>query len=888
MTSFERRMVDSSGWPKSFNTMRRLSGKKVESRIILLVTLMALLPVILTSMLAVREIEERTLVLAQDQLRESAKTYALSLFDHLEHAAWQMRLLELGDLGPGESSYIGDLRVATANGSSERSLLSGDENGLELALVREEGLLVGTLLMDALFSGLGHVPAGVERCVFFESKSWRCEGSLEISQAGSDRILHTEWTLPLASVYETDVQMSVVMRQSAASALRHVALVSQLMPLAMLLIVVLAAWMLIYMIRRRMAPLTALEAATRSIQDGEYGTEVAIRTGDEFERLGNAFNLMTRRLDRSFEKMTGLANMDRLILEGGELDEIVALALSLSSTYYARPCYAYLWKEHRKQGRLYELVNGELKKTTLCLLPPPGIDRNDVDHREALAEILDIRFGRGSVVRVDGAASGELLLVRDGTEDQGDFATMDELADRISVALTNMARARSLYRQANYDALTGLVNRQAFSDRVAEAVRRAERDGLRGGILFLDLDRFKQINDTEGHLTGDELLRQIAGRLERQVRGTDTVARLGGDEFAIIAAESDTDGMLTNLCHRLIASVNEPVEIDGRRHEVDVSVGVSVFPDDGADVGSLLMKADVAMYEAKSQSGSTYSFFDSSLNDQNEQRVRVESGLRQALADGCLKLHYQPKLELSSMEVRGLEGLLRWNEGDSLIYGPTEFIPVAEDTGLIHRFTELLISELAVCVARCEAASIDPGRIGVNISTRQFVRQGFARQFLALLESADLRTDQVEIEITESLFIQDADRVKSELAVFHAAGVHIALDDFGTGYSSLNMLRSLPLDTVKIDRSFIAPLRESAGARKVAEKIIEMVSALEISVVAEGVEHWQEVSLLERLGCDYIQGYVLEKPLPLEELIVYLQRVRSEGVRAEYRVIASR
>ncbi len=868
--------------------MVRLPGKKVESKIILLVVIMALLPVVFTSLLAVREIEERSLVLAQDQLRESAKTYALSLFDHIEYAAWQMRLLESGNLTAGGASHVDTLRLVSAPDPAKRPALRIDENGLELVLPREELSLVSDLNMDALLENLSHVPAGVERCVHLEKKAWRCEGGLETSQAGKSRILQAEWTLPLTGAYQTDVQMSVVMRQSAESALRHVALVSRLMPLAMLLIVALSAWALIYMIRRGMAPLSELEAATRAIHAGEYDTEVVIQTSDEFEQLGDAFNLMTRRLGRSFEKMNSLANMDRLILEGGELDEVVELALSLSGSYYRRRCYAYLWKVHPKQGRLFELVDGELHKTTLGLLSLPGCDRNEVDHREALSEVLGVRFGRGSMVRVDGEPSGELLLVQDGTEERGDFATLDELADRISVALTNLARARSLYRQANYDALTGLVNRQAFTDRVAEAVRRAQRDKHRGGILFLDLDRFKQINDTEGHLAGDELLRQIAARLESQVRGTDTVARLGGDEFAIIASESETDGRLTSLCNRLIESVNEPVEIDGRRHEVDVSVGVSVFPDDGVDVGTLLMKADVAMYEAKSQSGSSYSFFDSSLNELNEQRVRVENGLRQALTDGSLILHYQPKLELSTMEIRGLEGLLRWYEDGRMKYGPAEFIPVAEDTGLIHRFTELLMSEVSECCVRCDKAGVDPGRIAVNISARQFVRQGFARQFLTLLESFDLQPAQVEIEITESLFIQDADKVRAELAVFHAAGVHIALDDFGTGYSSLNMLRSLPLDTVKIDRSFVVPLMESAEARKVAEKIIEMVSALELSVVAEGVEHWQEVSLLERLGCDYIQGYVIEKPMALEELVSYLKRVRSEGVRGEYRVIAAR
>lgn len=865
--------------------MRWLPGNRVESKIILLVIAMALVPVILISLLAVREIEQRTLQQAQGQLREAAKTYSLSLFDHLEHAGWEMRMLQLGDLSPQESSLIDSFTAVPATEQDARSLLTGDgSRGLELSMFREGTRLTGRISLDSMFSSLGHVPAGVERCVLLSGVVWRCEGTLDAAGSSGVRMLEAQWNLPLSSVYETDVSLSVEMRQSAASALQHVALVSRLMPLIMLLIVTLAAWLLIHMIRRRMAPLSELESATRAIREGKYESSVEIHTDDEFQRLGDAFNLMTRQLSRSFEKMNGLSDMDRLVLDGGDLDSVIRLALSISGRYYGRRCFAYLWKEHRKQGRLYELADGELRKTSLCLVPGPGVERDQVDHREALESLLDVRFGRGAAVGVDGGFSGELLLLADGSEDQDGYSTLDELADRISVALTNMVRARSLYRQANYDSLTGLVNRQAFSDRVSEAVRRAQRDGHRGAVLFLDLDRFKQINDTEGHAVGDAVLRQIARRLEQQIRNTDTVCRLGGDEFAIIAAESDSDTLLSSLCRRLISTVNEPVEVDGHRHEIDVSIGVSLFPDDGEDVGTLLMKADVAMYEAKAQSGSTFSFYDSSLNVQNENRVKIESGLRAALTDGSLRLHYQPKLELATGRIRGVEGLLRWQEDGRTVYPPDEFIPVAEDTGLIHRFTELLVSEVARCFERCGEEGLDPGRIAINVSTRQFVRQGFARRFLTLLESAQVPPERMEIEITESLFIQETGKVDAELAVLRAAGVHVALDDFGTGYSSLNMLRSLPLNTVKIDRSFVQPLRDSPEARKVAEKIIEMVSALDLAVVAEGVEHWQEISLLERLGCDYVQGYVLEKPMPVENLVVYLRRVQREGLQARYRV----
>ena len=868
--------------------MRWLPGKRVESKIILLVVVMVLLPVILIALMAVREIEQRTLVLAQDQLRETAKTYGLSLFDHLEHAGWEMRMLQLGDVAPEESSLIGFFTAAPRDPARRRPELNGNAvDGLRLTVLRDGALLSGNLNLDSMFASLGHIPAGVQRCVLISQAAWRCEGSLEQEGASDGRLLVAQWNLPLSSVYETDVDLTVVMRQSTTSALRHVAFISRIMPLIMLLIVLLSAWMLIHLIRRRMAPLSELESATRAIREGHYDSTVEIHTDDEFQRLGDAFNVMTRRLDRSFSKMSGLADMDRLVLDGADLDSVIHLALSISSRYYGRESFAYLWREHRKQGRLYRQADGDLEKTDLCLLSGRGLARDELDHRDALEAVLGVRFGRGAAVRVDGGVSGELLLLRDGSENEGGFSTLDELADRISVAVTNMVRARSLYRQANYDSLTGLVNRQAFSDRVSEAVRRAGRDGHRGAVLFLDLDRFKQINDTEGHAVGDEVLRQIAMRLERHVRSTDTVCRLGGDEFAIIAAEYDSDAVITGLCRRLIDTINEPVEVEGHRHEIDVSIGVSLFPDDGTDVGTLLMKADVAMYEAKSQSGSAFSFYDSSLNVQNEHRVRIESGLRSALTDGSLRLHYQPKLELASRRIRGVEGLLRWQKDGRTVFAPDEFIPVAEDTGLIHRFTELLVSEVAVCLEQCDAEGLDPGRVAVNISTRQFVRQGFARRFLALLESVQLPAERLEIEITESLFIQEPGRMDAELAVLRDAGMHIALDDFGTGYSSLNMLRTLPLNTVKIDRSFVQPLMDSPEARKVAEKIIEMVSALGLTVVAEGVEHWQEVGLLERLGCDFVQGYVLEKPMPVASLVEFLRQAQSEGVRG-YQVVSNR
>jgi EAL domain-containing protein (putative c-di-GMP-specific phosphodiesterase class I) len=294
------------------------------------------------------------------------------------------------------------------------------------------------------------------------------------------------------------------------------------------------------------------------------------------------------------------------------------------------------------------------------------------------------------------------------------------------------------------------------------------------------------------------------------------------------------------------------------------------------------------MYQAKAQAGSCFAYFDQSLNATTERRALIESQLRTALLDGHLKLYFQPKLELATMSVRGLEGLIRWENSTGIAYAPADFIPIAEETGLIHQFTDLLVAESSRCLSLCRTENLGVERIAINISTRQFSKEGFAASFLAAVERNGLSPSQLEIEITESLFIADAAHVSEELARLRAAGVYIALDDFGTGYSSLNMLRALPLNSVKIDRSFIAPLMDSPEAQNFAQKIIEMAAALNLSVTAEGVEDWWEVAVLEKLGCESIQGFVLSPAVPLNELVDLLKRYQAEGIRTDAPAVTRR
>jgi diguanylate cyclase (GGDEF)-like protein len=856
-------------WLKKFRS-------RVEDKIVLLVLLCAVLPMAALSFLAMREIESQTLRLAESQLRDLTKSYALDLLDKLDDAAQEMRYLNLGGTTePGSAVVTGFQRLEISR-NLERSELSRSRDSLQLLLQDKSHLLQGKVPFKRLLDELGHLPFGVRRCVSIDTVSVSCAGP----EPQGD-YLEAHWELPLSSMYETDFRLSVSSKQQMDAALDHVSLVSQILPPVILLVTATIAWMLIGFIRRRVAPLSELRSATRSIQKGDYTTRVNIDTGDEFEELGGAFNMMTSQMGRSSEKANALSEIDRLILSAAPLIEVIEYALLIAGRHYRSKCYVYLWREHPKQGELYEIKDGEVQSVELGLIPPPGIDRSDCGHMDALSVLLDERLVKSYAIRIDGSVSGELFTTRIDDRIDTTFSTLSELADRISVAATNSSRERALYRQANYDALTGLLNRQAFTDRLGQVIEAARRREIQGALLFLDLDRFKQVNDTEGHIVGDELLRTIAERLTDTLRASDIVARLGGDEFAVLVPEYASDAELTAVCRRVIDVTNAPISINRVWHQVDVSVGVSVFPRDGMDPGSLLTKADVAMYQAKSQAGSSFAYFDQSLNAITERRALVESQLRTALLDGHLKLHFQPKLELATMSVQGLEGLIRWESGSGIAYNPSDFIPIAEETGLIHQFTDLLVAESSRCLSLCRTENLGIERIAINISTRQFAKKGFAASFLAAVERNGLSPSQLEIEITESLFFADAAHVSEELARLRTAGVYIALDDFGTGYSSLNMLRALPLNSVKIDRSFIAPLMDSPEAQHFAQKIVEMAAALNLSVIAEGVEDWQEVALLEKLGCESIQGFVLSPAVPTDELVVLLKQYQAKGIQQE-------
>jgi diguanylate cyclase (GGDEF)-like protein len=422
---------------------------------------------------------------------------------------------------------------------------------------------------------------------------------------------------------------------------------------------------------------------------------------------------------------------------------------------------------------------------------------------------------------------------------------------------------RRLIRQALHDPLTGLPNRELFADRVGQAIRTADREMRPAALLLLDLDRFKDVNDTLGHHHGDQLLVEVGQRLFGALREADTVARLGGDEFAALLPGATAEGAGA-VADKLRAALQQPLSIDGVALDLDASIGIAVYPEHGNDAAELLQHADVAMYVAK-QAHLRFLVYDPAVDQHSPRRLALLGGLRRALELDELVLHYQPKADLRSGEIRSVEALVRWQHPDHGLLGPGEFIPLAERTGLIHPLTHWVLDAALDQAAQWQRAGL-PLSVAVNISTRCLLDPAFPDQVTGQLATWQIPPDRLVLEITESAVMADPTRALEVLGRLHSLGVGLAVDDFGTGYSSMAYLKELPVDELKIDRSFVSQMATSPSDAVIVRSTIDLGHNLGLHVVAEGVETqhaWQE---LTALGCDMAQGYYLGRPMPAADL----------------------
>ncbi|MGN2392485.1 bifunctional diguanylate cyclase/phosphodiesterase [Pelomicrobium sp. G1] len=435
------------------------------------------------------------------------------------------------------------------------------------------------------------------------------------------------------------------------------------------------------------------------------------------------------------------------------------------------------------------------------------------------------------------------------------------------IDITERKRAEArIEHLATRDPLTALPNRVLLHDRLQQHLIGCQRSGTSLALLFIDLDRFKTINDSLGHHVGDELLKQVAQRLEKCVRRDDTLARLGGDEFVVVLAGIREETDAAQVAQKLLRNLAEPYFIQGRQLATTASIGIAIHPYDGQDIATLMKNADTAMYHAKERGRNTYQFFSSDMTARALQRLTVENDLRQALERNELVLHFQPQVNVMTGEVEGAEALLRWRHPEKGLVLPTRFIQIAEETGLIVPIGEWVLR--AAC-AQCKAwnlAGYPHLRVSVNLSVGQFVRHAdLPRAVTRALRDARLDPGQLELEITESLLVQNTEEHVATLQKLGRLGTSISVDDFGTGYSSLSYLKRLPIDALKIDRSFVRDLEADPDDAAIVRAVVALARSLRLKVVAEGVETQGQLDALRRLECDLYQGYLFSKPLPATE-----------------------
>lgn len=513
--------------------------------------------------------------------------------------------------------------------------------------------------------------------------------------------------------------------------------------------------------------------------------------------------------------------------------------------------------------RKERLINQHLKDVT----DPEVASKFDVAIRQVLKQVMMQHF--------------EFIMVHDRKLHYYEVRMMPLKSQAVMALVRDITERRLAEEQiaflAYHDSLTALPNSRLFKDRLQHAIAKSERNEKKLAVMFLDLDRFKLINDTMGHSSGDELLKIASQRLIDAVRKTDlvamnvidvnpSVARLGGDEFTILLEDLDKLDTVAYIADRIINNIALPMTLGRQEVHISTSMGIAIYPDDGLEADELLRHADTAMYHAKSQGRNNFQFYNESMNRSSSELLELENNLHKSLDNGELCLYYQPQASVENLRMEGMEALIRWRHPEKGFISPSVFVPVAEETGMISRIGEWTLREACEQGVRWLNAGYDIRKISVNLSARQLKDKDLASKIQAILDETGMPPGKLGIELTESAIILEPEAALLRLKSIKALGVSLSLDDFGTGYSSLSYLKRFPIDTLKIDQAFVRDVRIEDEDAALVQAIITMAHGLKMEVIAEGVERQDQLEFLSTHGCDSIQGYLFSKPLPAEEI----------------------
>ncbi len=711
-------------------------------------------------------------------------------------------------------------------------------------------------------------------------------------QIGEEPWIMGQWQLFLKPKFHESYWTAIAV-QPTVIALLPVDNFSRIFIGVIALALLLVALLSVSQIRRTMGPLEKLINGTRRIADKDFDHRVDVVGHDEFGELAASFNNMAERLGNQLGTLKALSNIDQVILSRLDINPVFSIVLArirkLTSANFAG--IVVLEKPVAGEARIYFLQAGHdpdmemsrIRVNAESLQEFAGRDKGFwLDDSGSLQHYIHQPgfqiAGQLFILPIlaEGTLSAFICLEFKNTEDLPPHMLIHlrDLGDRIGVAMSAVARDEKLIYQARHDDLTGLPNRLLFKERLSSEISFAQREGRIMALLFIDLDRFKSINDTLGHSAGDELLKETAQRLRRCNRGSDTVARLGGDEFAIILPAIPGIQSAATVAEHILQTFLQPFVVTGQEIYISASIGIAISPTDGNDSEDLLRKADTAMYRAKDLGRGRFVYFEEQMNVDVIEHMNLEREIRQGLLRKEFVLHYQPKLDLRTGQIVGAEALLRWNHPTRGLVSPGVFIGVAENTGLIEEMGRNVIWDACAQHAAWRAAGVHAPRIAVNVSGRQFRRGDLIQIINDALQTTSTPPSALEIEVTESLFMDETSDAIAVLNELRQMGLKVAIDDFGTGYSSMSYLRRLPMDSLKIDMSFITDMVNDDIARAIVEAIITLAHTLRKSVVAEGVETVDQLNLLRKWQCDTIQGYYFSKPLTPEQFVVFMQEPR--------------
>jgi len=640
-------------------------------------------------------------------------------------------------------------------------------------------------------------------------------------------------------------------------------------------------------IRRILDPLNKLTEGIREFGDSHFDNQVVIDSNDEFSDLAQSFNAMGGKLSEQFHSLETMAEIDRLILSSLDTKHIVETVLIrihdiircdqiaiMVPDSFGKISQGYFRSREQEDETSEVAIEFSSENLKQLQANPDGLV---VSFSDQLPAYLNSLIEAGAVSSLvlplffDDSLSAIIALgYLDLPADPGqDLQEARSWADRVAVALSNAQWQEKLYHQAHYDSLTGLPNRPACKDFLQQQLARAQRNNTMVGVMFIDLDRFKLINDSLGHASGDEYLRIIAERIKQCVRDTDMVARLGGDEFTIIILDNaqhvHLNTTISLIAQKLLHTIPAPLALDGHELRANASIGVSIYPADATNIEDLMKNADSAMYEAKASGGGSFRFYSEHLNVGIQDQFRMETGLRNALVSNELEVYYQPQVAAASGETVGAEALLRWFHPQKGLISPSDFISLAEETLLIVDVDTWVLNAVCSQLRQWQLQGRPTLRVSVNLSARFIQQEKVVEQVSNIAHQHSIRLDLLELEITEGSLIEDLDKLLIKLVEFERLGVKLAIDDFGTGYSSLSYLKKLPVHKLKIDQSFIRNCDQDKVDAALVKTIITMAQNLNLKSIAEGVETEEQLALLRWYGCDEIQGYLYSPALANED-----------------------